>query len=258
MTVVLSLGAGVQSSTLLLMACRGELELDAAIFADTGWEPAAVYEYLDWLRAEANKANIPLYTVRSGSIREDTLSDGRKFSTMPLFVKKPDGRRGMLPRQCTSQYKITPIRRLLREWGATAKQPVELVLGISLDEYRRMRDADVKYLKHSFPLVDRRLTRADCLTWLGAHGYPTPQKSACIGCPYRDAAGWRELTPSEFADAVAFDAAIRRGVTRGGDPAFLHQSLVPLDMVDLRAKQDRSQAEMNFDGCGVLCRGEQN
>ena len=36
---VLSLGAGVQSSTLLLMACHGELELDAAIFADTQWEP---------------------------------------------------------------------------------------------------------------------------------------------------------------------------------------------------------------------------
>ena len=34
---VLSLGAGVQSSTLLLMSCRGVLpKLDAAIFADTG------------------------------------------------------------------------------------------------------------------------------------------------------------------------------------------------------------------------------
>ena len=38
---MLSLGAGVQSSTLLLMAREGELELDAAVFADTRWEPAA-------------------------------------------------------------------------------------------------------------------------------------------------------------------------------------------------------------------------
>ena len=45
----LSLGAGVQSSTLALMIAHGELEpVDAAIFADTGWEPKKVYVWLDW------------------------------------------------------------------------------------------------------------------------------------------------------------------------------------------------------------------
>lgn len=40
--VILSLGAGVQSTTLLLMALHGELEPipDCAIFADTGAETA--------------------------------------------------------------------------------------------------------------------------------------------------------------------------------------------------------------------------
>ena len=46
----LNLGAGVQSTTLALMAARGELpdgELpDFAVFADTGWEPTAVYQHL--------------------------------------------------------------------------------------------------------------------------------------------------------------------------------------------------------------------
>lgn len=47
---VLSLGAGVQSSTLALMSARGDLpRLDYAVFADTGWEPARVYAWLDWL-----------------------------------------------------------------------------------------------------------------------------------------------------------------------------------------------------------------
>ena len=52
---VLSLGAGVQSSCLALMAERGEYGLskpDFAIFADTGWEPPAVYEHLEWLKEE--------------------------------------------------------------------------------------------------------------------------------------------------------------------------------------------------------------
>jgi hypothetical protein len=47
----LSLGAGVQSSTLALMAAHGEITPMpvAAIFADTQAEPASVYRWLDWL-----------------------------------------------------------------------------------------------------------------------------------------------------------------------------------------------------------------
>ena len=46
----LSLGAGVQSTTMALMAAHGALTPmpDCAIFADTGWEPEAVYDHLDW------------------------------------------------------------------------------------------------------------------------------------------------------------------------------------------------------------------
>lgn len=46
----LSLGTGVQSTTMALMAARGALTPmpDCAIFADTGWEPEAVYDHLDW------------------------------------------------------------------------------------------------------------------------------------------------------------------------------------------------------------------
>jgi hypothetical protein len=41
---VLSLGAGVQSTTMALLAAHGEIGPmpDCAIFADTGWEPRAV------------------------------------------------------------------------------------------------------------------------------------------------------------------------------------------------------------------------
>ena len=47
---ILSLGAGVQSTCLALMAAKGEVTPmpDAAIFADTH-EPKEVYEHLDWL-----------------------------------------------------------------------------------------------------------------------------------------------------------------------------------------------------------------
>ena len=61
---VLSLGAGVQSSTLALMAAHGEIEPmpDCAIFADTGDEPKAVYEWLVWLETQLPFEVCLLYT----------------------------------------------------------------------------------------------------------------------------------------------------------------------------------------------------
>lgn len=251
---ILSLGAGVQSSTLLLMACKGELQIDATIFADTQWEPQAVYDWLDVLEAESTAAGIPLHRVTAGSIRELTLSPaGKRSASLPLYVKQHNGAEGIGRRQCTKEYKLRPIQRLVRSWGATAAKPVTMLIGISLDEYQRARDSRVQYITHEFPLIDRRLTRGDCLAWLERNGYPEPMKSACIGCPYRRNSEWRKLTPAEFADAVDFDTRIRQHNHKMTGEQFLHRSFVPLSEVDLRSEQDRGQLEIDFDGCGVLC-----
>ena len=48
---ILSLGAGVQSSTLLMKIYNGEIApVDAAIFADTGNEPKEVYDWFEFLK----------------------------------------------------------------------------------------------------------------------------------------------------------------------------------------------------------------
>ena len=73
---ILSLGAGVQSSAVFLLACRGywDHRIDCAIFADTGWEPPGVYRWLDEvLRPEGEKAGIPIHIVSQGNIKEDAL-----------------------------------------------------------------------------------------------------------------------------------------------------------------------------------------
>ena len=58
---VLSLGAGVQSSTLALMASRGEIGPmpDCAIFADTGAEPAKVYVSQPLAHGSIDKNRLP-------------------------------------------------------------------------------------------------------------------------------------------------------------------------------------------------------
>lgn len=265
---VLSLGAGVQSSTLLLMACKGEMEKpDLAIFADTGWEPKAVYDWLEFLQQEAAKAGIPVHVLRGANIREDTLkgidSSGRAyhFASMPFFTKDATGKVSMLKRQCTADYKIHPIRRFIREHlkarGVAYPKPgqVELWMGISADETTRMRLSDVKYIQNVYPLIDRRMDRAACLRWMQANGYPKPPKSSCIGCPFHDDRYWRELkreSPEEFAEAVAFDEAIRN-LSRLRDEVFVHRKAIPLKEVRLELPED--QMTPLFDGMADECLG---
>ena len=265
---ILSLGAGVQSSALLLMALRGETEpLDGVIFADTGWETQSVYRQADFLEGQCAAADVPFWRVSQGNIRDaalkgtlsaDTpgLTPHGRFASMPLHLATPKGR-GMLRRHCTSDFKITPIRRKLREIGATAKKPVTIWIGISLDEAHRMRDSAVKYIVNAYPLIERRMTRHDCLRWLEDKGYDRPPKSACIGCPFKDNTRWREMKltePDEWRDAVKFDSEIR-SLSRIDGAVFLHRSLVPLSEVDLSTAADKGQTEMFGDSFGNECEG---
>jgi hypothetical protein len=289
---VLSLGAGVQSTTLLLASRDGLLtRLDAAIFADTGWEPAAVYRHLTWLVGEIGTGPeaIPIYRVSQGDIRHDTLRsaenpgerndtplfaqrllvrDGelqgdeivrlplarasKRIASMPFHVRNTEGGHGLLRRQCTSEYKIEPIHALLRH--LTGRKPrqrkgelVEEWLGISRDEWQRVSTSRTPWITLVYPLISTlRWSRADCLSWLAQRGYPTPPKSSCLGCPYHNDQYWRALKDSgssEWADVVAFDAAVRATPIKGitGD-VYLHRSLVPLVEADLRTGVERAQA----------------
>lgn len=257
---VISLGAGVQSTAMLLMSLEGDLErADCAIFADTGWEPRAVYEHLAWLESYAKKRGFPVYRASAGNIREDVVraarGHGGRFASIPLYVKSPTGQgEGTLRRQCTKEYKIYPIRRKIKElFGPQVR--AELWLGITLDEIERMKPADVKWLTNRWPLIERRYTRQDCLRWLEANGFPLPPKSSCIGCPYHDNGYWRRLrdeSPSEWADAVEFDRLIRR-LPRIKGEAFLHRSLVPLDQVDLSTEEGHGQLSLWSAECEGMC-----
>jgi hypothetical protein len=123
---ILSLGAGVQSTTLLMLSADGTLpKVDAAVFADTGWEPGAVYEHLDRLEREvAQPAGIPIHRVSTGRIQEDVL-DPDKQRSLPAHTRDPEtGEHGMLNRRCTQTYKLTPILRQARLMlGASTSDP---------------------------------------------------------------------------------------------------------------------------------------
>lgn len=254
---MLNLGAGVQSSVVLLMSIRGILpKLDAAVFANTQWEPRDVYAHLEWLEGEAKAAGIPIYRVTAGNLREHVTvgvkkktKEGKHYVSLPIFVVNADGSRGLVSqRQCTNDYKIVPIERKARELlGLKRGQrwPKEPVLnqwfGISADEARRVRTPKRSAIEYSYPLVfDLGMSRDDCETWAAKHypGHKFP-RSACIGCPFHQNEEWQRIKADDEAwkDACEADVMIRSQTDgpRTGT-CYLHRSCVPLADADLSVK----------------------
>ena len=269
MIQVLSLGAGVQSSTLLRMSIAGDLpKLDAAIFADTGWEPPHVYEHLVTLEAEANEAGIPLVVVSNGNILDDARRTDTTRTLMPVFIANEDGTEGRPFRKCTSEYKIIPVEReikrrfVTKERGRLPTEPVvEHWFGISLDEIGRakyLNDANQpdRWRTITYPLIERRMSRESCYRWSREHGFPEPPKSACVGCPYHDNEAWKEIRsrPEEWAEACEIDE-LWRDHEAFRAPAYFHRSLVPLRDADLRSKDERAGQFGLFGGFGAECEG---
>ena len=266
---VISLGAGVQSTTMALMAAHGLLGPmpDCAIFADTGFEPAATYDALRWVMS-GNVLPFPVHVVTRGNLKDDCLANVRgeqktgKRTTIPAFAVGKDGLAGPLMRHCTSDYKIAPIQQKLREMLGYAprqripKNSVEVWLGISTDEASRIKPAQVKWQSNYWPLIDAGMSRRDCLDWLDSNGYPRPPKSACIFCPYHNNAMWRDMRdndPASWDEAVKFDADFRGGFEGGKSEIFLHRSLRPLDEVDLDTAEDRGQLNFFVNECEGMC-----
>lgn len=270
---VLSLGAGVQSSALFLMACKGEIEpFDVAIFSDTQWEPPEVYDHLQWLVEVGERAGIPVHKVTKGNLRESTMTDfvggtenkKNRYATMPVRVRHPDNTIGIIRRQCTDEYKIQPIEKFIKRevLGLKKRQRVPKdvrvyhYFGISLDEITRMRESKNHWQEFRYPLcgmprpeLPRAMTRHDCKMWL-VKNYPEREvpRSACIGCPFRSNAEWRWIKsrPDLWADALEVDQAIRNAEGMDGQ-VFLHRDCVPLDEADLRDPEQTGQIEFGWE-----------
>jgi len=259
---ILSLGAGVQSTTLLRMIIHGELPMiDHAIFSDTGWEPQAVYDHLDVLKGECADAGIPLHIVSNGNIREDTLDLDKRSAALPVHLLNPDGSEALARRQCTAEYKLKPLVEKQRELaglkpGERCKEHrITTIIGISWDEMQRMKDPMFSWIRNEYPLVDNYIKRHDCIRWNTDHGYPPPPRSSCIGCPFHSNAEWRAIRadPELWAEAVAFDEAIRAPQKNRQSVAFLHRQRVPLVEADIRSEEEKGQGTLFDIECEGMC-----
>lgn len=256
---ILSLGAGVQSSTIALMAAEGLISAMPleAVFADTHSEPEETYRYLAWLRSVLP---FPVVTVSAGSLYEkaallDTTKKlARKIATrvLPSFYVS-NGAIQMSQRRCTSSYKIIPIRQHVRKYFRAG---VQQWIGISTDEAGRMKDSQVSYIKNRYPLIELEMSRQDCIDWLDSKGYPVPPKSSCVFCPFHDDKAWSNLKlnhPADFERAVELERHMQANELvhdYASHTPYLHRSCKPLDQIQFRHEK---QPDLFQNECFGMC-----
>lgn len=273
----LNLGWGVQSWTLAAMSALGHLpRLDLVVHADTQSERKFTYEFAKRWTPWLEEHDIVVRVVSNAQSEEELTShktDIPAFTTFTRPVTLEDGffgeetttvtTKGMLRRQCTGSWKIEPIKRAYRQFlNEQGLRPtpgiIHAWIGISLDEIERAKPSDVKYITRVHPLLDLKMTRADCEQWLLDHGLEVPPKSSCVFCPFHDLEAWRELKqhPEDWQKAVNIDRAIRDA--RPPYPLYLHPQRIPLEDVDMtppkpRDKRRRAQISMWSDECAGVC-----
>lgn len=272
---ILNLGAGVQSTAIFLMILDGDLPpVDFAVFADTGDEPRAVYEHLQWLKTLGGPE---IHEVSRGNLGDNLIAGidgaGGRYVSIPAHLATGGIPSSIGRRQCTSEYKILPIEKFIREKiGLKPRQrlpktdTITQVFGLSFDEPRRVDRVKSNMVgkrgwKPEFPLFDDMMTREDCITYLAKRlpGYTVP-RSACVYCPYKRDSEWillRDSDPQGWQRAIEIDRAIRLKTSRCtvgmNATQYLHKSCIPLEFVELQA--DPPDLQKKFGWSSMDCEG---
>lgn len=131
-------------------------------------------------------------------------------------------------------------------------------IGISMDEAHRMKPSRHPWSVHRWPLIEREMSRVDCLAWMDRKQHPTPPRSACVYCPYHSDAEWvrlRDEEPESFAEAVRVDRVYRELKGKAGlrGVPYVHASRVPLDQVEFKPKQVDTTLSLFGNECEGMC-----
>jgi hypothetical protein len=262
---ILSLGAGVQSSTLAMLIEQGKVPMvDAGIFADVGAEPDNVIEWSQWLKS---KVSYPIYIVQDRNLKQDLIdfSLGKYHKIkIPFFTLSNNGKKGMNRRQCTADYKITPINKKIRNLLGLKKGErrkdgtvVELLMGISLDEVQRMKVNQLNYIKNQYPLIDMRWNRQKCIDWFKENYEVTPPRSACTFCPFHNNKEWLRVKQNkkEWDEVVKLEKSLTNNeqLKKIGydDKIYFTNKGIPIDEIDFDEKTD--QLDLFTNECEGYC-----
>lgn len=241
-TQIWSSGGGVQSTAIAALICMGELKPDLSIIVDTERELSTTWQYLDrWILPALEAACVTLSRVKKSDYSTvDLLANKSGEVLIPAFTSH-SGSVGKLPTYCSTEWKKRVMQRWATEQGV---KQADIWLGMTVDELQRVTQPTGKW-QHRYPLIERRMTRGDCIALAKRMGWPEPPRSSCWMCPNKGVQGFkwqRDNAPADFAKAAAFERQIQ-----DEDPdLWLTDQAIPLAHVDF---DDDQQDLFNASRC---------
>lgn len=236
-----SYGGGVQSTALLVLAARGDIDFPLFLFANVGHDsehPATLNYVRQVAMPYAVDHGIELVELqrrrRDGTPETLMGRIDRLPRSIPIPVRMgQDGAPGN--RTCTLDFKIRVILRELKRRGATADTPATVAIGFSTDEIERVKDSRHPEETFVHPLVNLGINRNGAQNLIRDAGIPVPPRSACYFCPFHTLDEWRTLrrrTPDLFQQAVELERKVHaRGLELGRGEFYLTRAGRPLDQV---------------------------
>jgi len=223
---VWSCGGGVDSTAIAVLICQGKLpKPNYAVMVDCGYERQSSLDYVrDTITTRLSEVGVRLDVIQTVMYGTNELFDNGGRLKIPAFIKKPDGSVGMLNTHCNGGWKVSVVKRWLREQGVEA---CENWVGIAADESKRIHKSRYKWITHRYPLVELGYTREDCVYLIGAAGWPLPQQTSCYICPMQTDRQYRLMRlnePEEFDKACAVEDQIQARDSR----LWLRKACVPL------------------------------
>jgi hypothetical protein len=250
-----SYGGGVQSTAALVLAAERTIDFPLFLFANVGEDsenPRTLDFVEEFAKPYAARMGIELvelhkYTRYGEPITIRSWLDRTERSVgIPVYMA--NGAPGN--RLCTYRFKIIVVDKELKRRGVTKHEKAVLGLGISTDEWKRMRkakDDDVKVF--AYPLIDLDLDREACTRLIERAGLPVPPKSSCYFCPFHRIGEWQDMRRNEpdlFAKSVALEDMLNeRRAVLGKDAVYLTNRKKPLS--DAIAITDSDEGETSCD-----------
>lgn len=220
-------GGGVDSTAIAVLIWKGELPPPQyAWIVDVGYEPKTTWDYVaNVLQPKLAERSVILHILKTTDYTQNDLVRGG-YPTIPAYRKRDDDSIQKLSTHCSSGWKERVAQRWLREQGVEA---VEQWVGIAAEETRRVRESDKAWVRLRYPLIERGLTRSDCVYMIGQAGWPMPERTSCYLCPHRSQGDWRRLAHRNRED---FDRAVaaEKEIQKTNPDIFLHRSGKPLDV----------------------------
>jgi 3'-phosphoadenosine 5'-phosphosulfate sulfotransferase (PAPS reductase)/FAD synthetase len=208
--LVVSYGAGRDSTALIIELWRRKIRPDAIVFANVGSEKEDTYRFVPVFNRWLSDHDFPRVTVVA---YQPVHAPYRSLEgNMILNATLPGATFNR--HTCTMKFKVQPQNRWTQHWAPAqrawaAGQKVTKLIGFEAGEDYRLRRADARAhsgkadpvqqrrYEYQFPLMDWGYDLEKCLQIITDAGLPLPPKSACYFCPNQKPEEVRQLSPED-------------------------------------------------------------